>query len=84
MLFFYYAPCPAEGRAPLEAVIGRDRAGCSYVMYTFIRTYKVTTGYRCEWLLCILGWLLQDTDIRGYHVFLPPLVFQKRKPKIYG
>ena len=80
----YYAPCPAKGRSPPKAVNGRGRAGCLYVTYTFIRTYKVTTGYNCEWLLCILGWVLQDTDLRRYHVLLPPLVFQKRKPQIDG
>ena len=31
----YYAPSPAEGRAPPKAVNGRGRAGCSYFACTF-------------------------------------------------
>ena len=31
----YYAPCPAEGRAPPKAVNGRGRAGWSYFLCTF-------------------------------------------------
>ena len=29
---------------------------------------QVTTDYCCEWLLSILGWLLQATAVRGYYV----------------
>ena len=41
----------------------------------------MTTEYYCEWLLCNLGELLQGRG-RGYHVFLPQVVCQKRKPQI--
>ena len=37
----YYAPCPAEGRSPPKAVNGQGRAGCLYVTYTLMCTYKV-------------------------------------------
>ena len=96
LIFFYYAPSPAEGRATPKAVKGRSRAGCSYFMCTFIGTCKVsfffkfkkfdqvTTCYCCNWLLYILGWLLQDIAVKGYHVFYTQVVFQKRKPQIDG
>ena len=37
----YYAHCPADGRAPPKEVNGQGRAGCLYVTYTFLCTYKV-------------------------------------------
>ena len=45
---------------------------------------QVTSGYCCEWLQCMLGLLLKATAIRGYYVFFPQLVWQKRKPQIDG
>ena len=41
-------------------------------------------GLQLEWLQCILVWLLQDYANRSYHVSLPQVVCQKRKPLIDG
>ena len=41
---------------------------------------QVTIGYCCQWLLCILGWLLQAT--RGNHVCLQQVCGQKPKSQI--
>jgi hypothetical protein len=36
------------------------------------------------WVLSAECWLLQATAVRGYNVFLPQVVCQKRKPQIDG
>ena len=63
-------------RALLSAHIGSG--------FLITKTYQVFTCYCCEWLLCILGWLLQAIAVKSYHVFLPQVGFQKRKPQIDG
>ena len=45
---------------------------------------QVTTCCCCEWLLCLLGWCLQASAVKGYHIFLLQVVCQKRKPQIDG
>ena len=59
----YYAPCPAKGRAPPKAVNGRGRAGCSYVLYTFICTFKFTSLNQCLLQNCYCSWLLLVTTL---------------------
>ena len=52
--------------------------------YHTLKRSHVTTWYRREWLLCIKGFLLLSTTVKGHHVLSLEVLCQKRKPQIDG